>query len=231
MSWFNRISSNILCGARQLASPVIPESVQRRVSDFGNWLTGYVGPEQTSQVFNEIVEHVRANYPPRQPFDIGETDSALRQFTRVYAINGIEGYDARRFLQDARENITSVLRNNRRTKVKLILKCNMERQANSGTVIHPFAFHSSIEINLDGMDEKELYDTIVERMIEKMATFQSIGSGWRLHSIIKLELHTVRYNTLRAERYILLPKELTNKKAIINIRMVINVFCGVCLEH
>ena len=103
---------------------------------------------------------------------------------RLYTINGIEAYDARRFIQDAHQNITSVLRNNRKTKVKLILKCNMERQTNSGTVIQPSAFDSDIEVNLDGTDEKKLYDATVERMIEKMATFQSIGSGWRLHSII-----------------------------------------------
>ena len=51
-----------------------------------------------------------------------------------------------------------------------------------------------------------------------MATFQSIGSGWRLHSIIRLELHTVRYNPLRGESYISLPKESANKKAIINMK-------------
>ena len=51
-----------------------------------------------------------------------------------------------------------------------------------------------------------------------MATFQSMGSGWRLHSIIKLELHTVRCNTLRGESYIPLPKELADKKAIINMK-------------
>ena len=84
--------------------------------------------------------------------------------------------------------------------------------------IQPSAFHSDIEINLDGTDEKELYDAMVERMIEKMATFQSMGRGWRLHSIIRLELHTVRYNPLRRESYIPLPKELANKKAIINMK-------------
>ena len=51
----------------------------------------------------------------------------LKKYVRVYTINGIEGYDARSFLQDARQNITSVLRNNRRTKVKLSLECDMER--------------------------------------------------------------------------------------------------------
>ena len=114
----SRAASNVLSGARQLALSVIPEPVQRRVTDSGNWLTGHVGPEQTLQVLNEIVEHVRTNYPPRQSFKVRESNSALRNFARVFTINGIGGYDARSFLQDACENITSVLRNNRRTKVK-----------------------------------------------------------------------------------------------------------------
>ena len=79
MSWFNRIrstasraASNVLSEARRLASSIIPEPVQRRAADFGNWLTGRVGPEQTPQVLNEIVEHVRTNYPPRQSFEVRE---------------------------------------------------------------------------------------------------------------------------------------------------------------
>ena len=94
----------------------------------------------------------------------------------------------------------------------------MEKQIYSGTVIYPATFYLDTEINLDGTYEKELYDTMVERMIEKMATFQSMGSGWRLRSIIRLELHTVRYNPLRGETYIPLPKELANKTAIINMK-------------
>ena len=108
MSWLNRIrstasraASNVLSGARRLALSVIPEPVQRRVTSFGNWLTGRVGLEQTAQVLNEIVEHVRKNYPPRQSFEVRESNSALRRFARVYTINGIEGYDARSFQQGA----------------------------------------------------------------------------------------------------------------------------------
>ena len=126
--------------------------------------------------------------------------------------------DARSFFASARENITSVLRNNRRTKVKLIFKCYMEKPSILGeTIIQPFAFHSTIEVNLDGTDEEELYITMTEKILEKMAKLeQATGSGWRLHSIIKLELHTVRYNPLRGETWVPLPKELANKKAIIN---------------
>ena len=109
----------------------------------------------------------------------------------------------------------------------------MERPGTLGeTVIKPADFHSDIEVNLDGTDEKELYDTMVDRIIEKMATFQSMGSGWRLYSIIQLELHTVRYNPLRGETWIPLPKELANKNAIINMKNKDNkCFCGVFLEH
>ena len=154
-----------------------------------------------------------------QLFELIESISALREFARVYTVDGIEGYDARSFLDGARENMTSVLRNNRRTKVKLIFKCNIERPGTLGeTVIKPADFHSDIEVNLDGTDEVELYDTMVERIIENMATFQSMGSGWRLYSITQLELHTVRYNPLRGETYIPLPKELVDKKAIINVQ-------------
>ena len=71
MSWFNRIKSTAsrvasaaLSGVRRVASNIIPESIQGRVTDFGNWLTDRVGSEQTAQVLNEIVEHVRTNYPP-----------------------------------------------------------------------------------------------------------------------------------------------------------------------
>ena len=152
-------------------------------------------------------------------FKVRESNSALRNFARVYTINGIEGYDARSFLQDASQNITSILRNNRITKVKLIFKCNMEWGIiPEEMVIKPADFHSDIEVNLDGTDEKELYDTMVERILENMAAFQREGSPWRLHSIIQLELHTVRYNLLRGETWMPLPKKLANKNAIINMK-------------
>ena len=142
--------------------------------------------------------------------------------------------DARSFFSSVRENITSILHNNRRTKVKLIFKCYMEKPSILGeTIIQPFAFHSTIEVYLDGTDEEELYITMTEKILQKMAKLeQATGSGWRLHSIIKLELHTVRYNPLREETWVPLPKELANKKRLLTRKMkIINVFCGAFLGH
>ena len=41
---------------------------------------------------------------------------------------------------------------------------------------------------------------------------------FRFHSVIKFELHTASYRPLRGETYIPLPKELADKKAIINMQ-------------
>ena len=155
-------------------------------------------------------------------FEVIESNSALRNFAKVYTINGIEGYDAQSFLDGARENMTRVLRDNRITKVKLIFKCNMEYLKTDEIKQH--GFQSDIEVNLDGTDERELYDTMVEIILEKIATFLATDSEIRFHSVIKLELHTVRYNPLRGETWIPLPKELADKKAIINVKNKDNKF-------
>ena len=84
--------------------------------------------------------------------------------------------------------------------------------------VKPSDFHSDIEVNLDGTDEKELYDTMAERILENIATFLATESETRFHSVIKLELHTVSYKPLKGETYMPLPQELADKKAIINMK-------------
>ena len=94
----------------------------------------------------------------------------------------------------------------------------MERTSTLGeTIIAPSNFSSEIEVNLDGTDEDDLFVRMTERAMENMASQQQVeGSGWRFHSIIRLELHVVSYNPLRGEAWVALAKELANKNAIIN---------------
>ena len=197
-----------------------PSPSSNAVEDLINYLNNVREiPISVSPRIRRLREEIDSIYEQMKLFEVRESNSAMRNFARVYTINGIEGFDPRSFLQDARQNITRVLRNNQKTNVKLIFKCSMERRNNpEEMVIKPADFHSDIEINLDGTDEKDLYDTMVERILEKMVTFQNEGSPWRLRSIIRLELHTVSYKPLRGETWIPLPKELADKKAIINMQ-------------
>ena len=85
-----------------------------------------------------------------------------------------------------------------------------------------FGFHSNIEVNLEGTDEDNTYTIMTERILEKIVRHikgdGGGGSGWAFHRVMKLELHTVSYKPLRGETWIPLPKELADKKAIINMQ-------------
>ena len=54
--------------------------------------------------------------------------------------------------------------------------------------------------------------------MEFLAKFQRQGSNWRFHSVLRLDLHTVKYVPLDGSSYIPLRKFLAAKKAIINLK-------------
>ena len=230
-------------GARMANMPILtptpytpppPSPSSNVVEDLEDYLDNVKEiPKSVSPRLKKLQEEIKSIYEQIKLFEVRESNSALRNFARVYTFNGIHEYDARTFLLYARRNITRILRNKRRTKVKLILKCLMEKGIiPEEIIIKPADFHSDIEVNLDGTDEDDLYVMMTERILEKLATFQSMGSGWTLRSIIRLELHTVSYNPLRGETWVPLPKELADKKAIINMQNEDNkCFCGVFLWH
>ena len=153
-------------------------------------------------------------------YELKESKSALRKFTMQYTIEGRAGYDPESFMADVKRSVINFLRKNRRTKVKLILRCNMEKNnISTGEVItDKTSFHSKPEVNLEGTDVDDLYNTMVDRVLEAMATFQRDGSNWTFKSIMSLEIHTVAYEPLKGNSYIPLPPKLAQKKAIINMQ-------------
>ena len=56
-----------------------------------------------------------------------EGESALRKFTRQFTIDGKSGFDPHTFLDAVRNLILPILRDNRKTKVKLSFKCKMKK--------------------------------------------------------------------------------------------------------
>ena len=157
MSLLRKIGDVALNTARRVTSYVIPESERRGVNNFVNWITGYVEPTQIGQVLDEVKEHVRRNYPPKQPFEMKKSASALKKFATQYVIEGREGFDPQTFLSELKRDVTNLLESNRKTKVKLILRCIMEKTniADGQRIEQPAAFHSDVEVNLEGTDVNE----------------------------------------------------------------------------
>ena len=68
-----------------------------------------------------------------------------------------------------------------------------------------------------------MYEEMKSRMRENLSKFQKNGSGWRLKSIIGLEIGIVRFDPLSGSGYNKLPLAIMKKKTVINMR---NEKCG-----
>ena len=174
-----------------------------------------VSPEQ-----KELQKRIKSIYERMKRFDVRESDSALAGFAKVYTVDGKLKIDPWSFMDGARESLTEILRNNRNTKVKMIIRCYMVQQKDN--ILIKYAFHSNIEVNLEGTDEDDIYVIMTEKILERIARFikgdDGGESGWTFYKVHKLELHTVSYKPLRGETWIPLPKELADEKAIINMQ-------------
>ena len=150
-------------------------------------------PKSVSPNLKKLKKKIDDIYKKTKIFEVKESDSALRNFAKVYTLDGKEGLDPQSFMNSVSENMTELLRNNRNTKVKLILKCYMISE--NKNLIRDFPFHSNIEVNVEGTDENDIYiimtDTILERIANLINGSSDGGSDWAFYKVIKLELHTV----------------------------------------
>ena len=177
-------------------------------------------PKSVSPKLNKLQEQIKKIFEEKIPFEVKDSDSALRSFAKVYTVDAMGVFDPRSFMDGARENLTEILRNNRNTKVKLILKIFMIHEKEN--ITKEFAFHSNIEVNLEGTDEDHIYIIMMDKILEKIERFingdGNGGTGWAVFNVIKLELHTVSYKPLRGGIWLPLPEELKVRKAIINMK-------------
>ena len=143
--------------------------------------------------------------------------SAFRNYTNQYVMSNTNlGFDADKFLEYAKPPIINIFNSNRNIKTILYLHVEMSQ----GETIQEFAFHSKgLKLILEGTNENDTYDEMVEEILEEIdKTREAEGSGWRFEKVIKLVLHTTRWDPVNAGSYIELPPELKNRKAIINMK-------------
>jgi len=61
------------------------------------------------------------------------------------------------------------------------------------TIVKVRNFQSKTEIFLESTNLDGLWNEMCEQILENWATFQMNWSGWAFHSIVSLEIHTVKY--------------------------------------
>ena len=143
--------------------------------------------------------------------------SAFKNYTNQYVMTNTNlGLGPKEFLEYGKPPIINIFNSNRNIKTMLYLHVEMSQ----GEKIDKFAFHSKgLKLVLDGTNENDVYDEMVEEILEEIDKAEMAeGSGWRFEKVIKLVLHTTRWDITNAGSYIELPQALKNKKAIINMK-------------
>ena len=156
----------------------------------------------------------------RRRLRITETVSALRGFARQFRIEGIPRHGPREFMQIARRDIQNLMRENRQTRVRMILTCEMTRKelfSENIQILNSY-FNSETVENLEGTDESVIYDNFIQTIEERIQNFNQRGSNWRFQRVLSLDVHFTDFIPLRGSTYFPLPKKIATKKAVINMK-------------
>ena len=156
----------------------------------------------------------------RRRLKIAEMASALRGFTRQFRIEGIPRHAPREFMQIARRDILKLMRENRQTRVRMILTCEMTRKElfSEFTQILNSYFNSERVENLEGTDESVVYDRSIQTIEERIQNFNQRGSNWRFQRVLSLDIHFTDFQPLRGSTFLPLPRKISTKKAVINMK-------------
>ena len=222
----------------------IPETLRRvvkkkarnareAVADFKDYIKNlnkdYLTPSRLKKLSQQLEKKVKKVVEEeKRLFTPVKEKSAFNNFTVQYVIKGSPNYDTTTFLNAAKPFIINIMVSNRNIKARLYLNCIMKRTDSDGfTVIRKFAFHSIGEkIITESTDPHEVYKEMIDEIEEEVQKVEhAAGSGWVFVEVENLTLHTDIWDPLKASSYIDLPKELKNKKAIINMKNEDNNKC------
>ena len=202
-------------------------STREAVANFKDYIKNlkkdYITPARLKKLSKQLERKIKkAVEEQKRIFTPKKEASAFRKYTTQYVIiNSDPFYDPLTFLNDASPAIINIFNLNRNIKAKLYLNCTMKRSDSQGfTAIKKFAFHSKGQkLILESTDLHEIYEEMINEIEEEIQKVENAeGSGWVFVEVENLTLHTSIWDPIKASSYIKLPKELKNKKAIINMK-------------
>ena len=195
----------------------IPEPIKKTVNEKVNILN-----ERVKSIFNRERQEDHITPEERQEDNLKpkEHKTALKGYFKTFRVDGVNGVDEKTFINSVKPRVLDLIKSKGSIKVKFILtvKFIKENPATGNIDINIWYFPTNVEIVTESTDLSDLYDTMTSRIFELIQNFHNRGSGWQFDRVEHLDINIVPYNPLSASSYILLPKELASKKAIINVK-------------
>ena len=178
-------------------------------------------PKDAPEYFKKALKKAKKEYEK----GIILEKSLLSNFAEKYTIEGKPGIIPRDYFEEKFQQIKDFLGKHLRTKVLMILICEMEKQVNYKnmasikTFIHDKAyFRSGTHINHEIEDIKVIMKEMINETLKKLSEYLKNGSGWYFKEVISLEIHLVENKPMKGGTYIPLPKFIQNKNAIISLQ-------------
>ena len=205
--------------ADRAAKPII-----EKINKFADWLYSYV-PEPVRNITNEKVNKLKNEINQifkrlETEFKIEEKEMALKGYLKSYRINGVSGYDPKKFISSIKPKVLDFIEQKKPIKLKFIFTCTFQKEnpATGQIDISTGYFHSLVEMITESSDLSDILNTMTGIILEKVQQFQNEGSGWVFENVESFNINIDPFEPLSGSSYISLPKNLEDKKALINVR-------------
>ena len=203
-----------------------PRNAREAANDFIEYIKNikrdYITPSRLKKLSNQLEKKIKkAKEEEERLFKPIKEKSAFKNFAVQYVIKGDPTYGPSEFLKVIKPYMINIMTSKHNIKAKLYLNCLMKRIDSDGlTAIRKFAFHSvGQKIITEATDPNEIYQEMIDEIEEEIQKVeQTEGSGWIFLEVENATLHIDKWDPLNAGSYIDLPKELKNKKALINMK-------------
>ena len=198
---------------------------------YGLWNSDIRADEEAERWSREIDEEERSRKPSEPPKP-KLTKKAMNGTVQKWFIDGSEYLDPDVFLYDTTDEVKKLVDSfNWPKKVHMNLSCILSKEDPRTGAEEEDMFGSRSGTHAITVQLGDKYDEMKEKMKENLSKFQKNGSGWRLKSIIGLEISIDKFDPLSGSGYSKLPPFITKKKAVINMmNKECEKKCGECKE-
>ena len=91
-------------------------------------------------------------------------------------------------MRTVKTKFLKIMRENRQTRIRLVLNCERSRKELFSEKILVTYFHTETIENLEAINESAVYDSFIETIEERIQNFNHRGSNWRFERVILLDI-------------------------------------------
>ena len=204
--------------------PSLKHLAKKEIINFSDWILSYI-PEPIKKTADERVDSLKEKinliFKKVDQLTPREQETALAGYLKPYRIDGQIGYGPKTFFINIKTKVLNLINKQKKPiKVKFILTCKLikENPATGQIDENSGYFHSNVEIITDSTDFYNSIIATINQLLELIEQFQNQGTGWQFDQVEYFDINIDPFEPLSGSSYIPLPKKLSSKKAIINVK-------------